>query len=901
MGRENVALFAFNRGLISKYALARTDIKRSALSASIMTNWMPRVLGSMMLRPGLGYLGATLTNAFAITIPFIFSSTDTGRLEMTDSVMRVWVSDALVSRSSVATAISNGTFASLVNWTSIDGIGAASANTGSKLNLTGTGYNAAGRYQAVTVAAPDQNVQHALRIVVERGPVTLRVGSTVGGDEYIAETILKTGTHSLTLTPTGNFNVQLSSTSRAVKLVTSVAIEAAGVLQLPTPWVLANLTLLRWDQSGDVVFVDCAGLQQYRIERRNGNSWSVVKYAPDDGPFRIQNVGPIRLTPSAANGNITIAASAPLFKTTQVGGLFRLTSEGQSVSQLLAGADQYTDTVRIVGVGTASRTLTVVISGVYVGTLTLERSFDNGTSWAKVTTYTGTGTSTYNDSAAPDLLVNVIALYRVGFIGSDYTSGSATLALSNPGGGITGIARITAFTSNVLVSAEVLKSLGGTNATANWSEGDWSDYRGWPSSTSLYEGRLNHSGRNKFWGSVSDGFESFDDTVIGDSGPISRSIGRGPVDTINWMLPLVRLVLGAQGAEISARSSSLDEPLTPTNFNLKPSSTQGSSAVPAVAVDNDGFFVQKSGTRVFRLSPDNYYFNYTAENQSQMIPELFLPGIVRLAVQRQPDTRIHTVLADGTVAILVFDSVENVSCWCLFQTQGSVEDVVILPDTIEDAVYYTIKRTVNGSTVRYFEKWAQEQNAIGGTVNRQGDAFIVYSGAPTTTITGLGHLEAKAVIVWADGLDFSADDASGVQRTYTVTGGQITLDTAVSHAMVGLPYTAQWQSSKLAYAAQAGTALTQMKIIHQVGVVLADAHALGLKVGQDFDHLDDLPLVRDNGSTIDITSVMSAEDVEAFPVNGTWDTDSRLCLQAKAPRPVNVIAAVMAISEVDKI
>ena len=37
----------------------------------------------------------------------------------------------------------------------------------------------------------------ALRIVIERGPVTLRVGSTASGDEYINETVLRTGTHSL--------------------------------------------------------------------------------------------------------------------------------------------------------------------------------------------------------------------------------------------------------------------------------------------------------------------------------------------------------------------------------------------------------------------------------------------------------------------------------------------------------------------------------------------------------------------------------------------------------------------------------------------------------------------------------------------------------------------------------
>lgn len=48
---------AFNRGVVSRYALARIDLKRLALSADEQTNWMPRTAGPMTLRPGLKHLG----------------------------------------------------------------------------------------------------------------------------------------------------------------------------------------------------------------------------------------------------------------------------------------------------------------------------------------------------------------------------------------------------------------------------------------------------------------------------------------------------------------------------------------------------------------------------------------------------------------------------------------------------------------------------------------------------------------------------------------------------------------------------------------------------------------------------------------------------------------------------
>jgi hypothetical protein len=72
MARQNIPLIAFNRGIISNLALARADIKRVALSAEVMTNWIPRTLGPMTLRPGLGYIGATKSNLASRSILFVF-------------------------------------------------------------------------------------------------------------------------------------------------------------------------------------------------------------------------------------------------------------------------------------------------------------------------------------------------------------------------------------------------------------------------------------------------------------------------------------------------------------------------------------------------------------------------------------------------------------------------------------------------------------------------------------------------------------------------------------------------------------------------------------------------------------------------------------------------------------
>ena len=782
MKRES-AFFGFNRGLISPLALARIDMKRVALAAEVMENWMPRVLGAMLLRPGRQYLGETASNNQARFVPFVFSTTDTALIEITNTKLRIWVDDALVTRVAVSSAVTNGDFATnLTGWTDNDESGATSAHSSSysgSMALTGTGVNAAIRDQQVTVAGPDQNVEHALRINVARGPVKLLVGSTSGGNEYL-ETNLDSGAHSIAFTPTGDFHIRFSNSLAIAKYVEDCNVEASGTLELPTPWATTDLRNIRYDQSGDIIYLACKNFLQRAVERRSSASWSVVRYLSDTGPFGLTNTTDITITASATSGNVTLTASRPLFDQGHVDtGLFSLTHSSN-----------------------------------------------------------------------------------------------------------TGVARVVSFASVLSASAEVLTPFGSTAATTNWAESLWSGVQGFPSALSFYEGRLWWSGKNGVWGSVSDDFYNFDVTVVGDSAAINRTIGAGPVDNVNWMLPLQRLLLGADGAEWSIRANSFDEVLTPSNFNIKRASSQGSASAIAVQIDSRGVFVQRSGTRVFELSMSSETSDYASNEVSLIAPEIGEPSIVHVAVQRLPDTRVHCVRSDGKVAVMIYNVAEEVTSWVLISSpDAEIEDVVVLPGDVEDDVYYVTKRTIDGNTKRYLEKWAKEANAKGGEDNFIADAYTTYSGASTTTITGLSHLEGKTVTIWGNSKDLG---------TKTVVGGEITtLPEAVTYAVIGLPYTAQWKSTKLAYYAPGDSLdLTQPKRIVHVGLVLSKAYYQAVTYGSDFDSLENMPAVEDGKANLQDT-LSDSYDKELFEFDGVWDTDARLCIQAASPRPVTVLAAVL--------
>lgn len=751
------------------------------------------------------------------------------------------------------------------------------------LSFVGTNYNDARRVQAISVLNADKTTEHGIRVIVYQGEVNFHVGTVFGAEDLITERRLGVGTYSFAFTPNANlFFIDVHTNTEYTSVLSSIQIESSGDLTLPTDYVNGDLTLIRHAQSGDVIYLACQDHQQKKVLRFGAASWGIADYLPADGPFRNENTTFTTLTPSALTGDITLTASRDFFDEDHIGALFRVTSVGQTVEDDLNGANQFTTYIKVANTGTA-RDITITRAGTWSATVTLQRSISEPGTWTDVATFTSNGTATYNDG-----LDNQTIYYRLGIKTGNYTSGTATLTLSYASGSIDGIARVTAYTSRTVVSAIVLSPMGGTSAFETWAEGIWSAYRGWPSAVAIYEGRLAWAGMDRIILSESDNYENFDNLVEGDAGPIIRTVGEGPVDNIHWLLPLQRLMAGAEGSELSIRSNSFDEPLTPDNFNMKAASTQGSAAIGAVRIDSNGIFVERSGTRVYQMLYNVDTYDYSSADLTRLVPDMCEAGIKKIVLQRHPDTRLHCILNDGTVAVLVFEPDENTVCWIDITTDGTIEDAVVLPqEELEDAVYYVVNRTINSATKRYVEKWALESECIGGTLNKQADSFYEYSGVSTTTITGLDHLEGESVVVWGGGADLG---------TYTVTSGQITgLSTAVTSAIVGLTYTAQYKSCKLAYAAAPGnSALNARKRIAGLGIIAADMHYQGLKYGQDFSNLNSLHKVY-RGKTQAADTVYSEFDDDLTALNSTWTTDARLCLQATAPRPCTLLAVTIVV------
>ena len=899
--REKAYLFALNGGELSKLAQARVDLSRTKISAEVMKNFFPRVIGPASARAGTEWLGSSDGDGKARLLPFIFSATDTALVELSDQKLRVWVDQELISRPSVSTVVTNGDFNSSTGWTlTTTGTGAANINSSFSgalaLRTPGRG-DTAKALRSDSVSVGDQNVEHAINVTVDRGPVKFRVGSTSGGDEYIQEIELRTGFHSLSFTPTsGTYYVQFSTESESWRVVSDVSIAPAGIMEIATPWLEDDLFTLRYDQSADVIYITSSKgtYQPRRIVRYGATSWSLTQYDFTDGPFRGKTAD-VTLTPSGSRtGNGTLTASGAFFKADHVGTVFRLTHQKTSVSSVLTGEDRYTDSIRVSGnakydndsdgtdENTTERDVSITISGSWSGTVSLEVSYDEGVTWQQTESWTSNQTITRTPGYA-----NSVAYTRIGFQSGKYTSGAATCTLSYTGGGGDGYVLITAVNSATQAEYEVIRRLHDLEGTNEWSEGQFSELRNWPSAVGLFEGRLWWGSADKVFGSITDAFNSYDLEEDGDSGPIIRSIATGAVNSVRWILGLSRLCIGTSGAEPVGRSSSFDEPVTPTNFSIKDASTQGSDDIQAIKVDKSAIYVQRSGKRAYELSYAVDSQDYASVEITRYHPTVLEAGVKVMAVQRQPDTRVWFVLEDGTCAIMTYERGEDVLSWYTFETDGLVEDVAVLPNVDDDDVYMIVNRTIDGVTKRYLERLSYDHQAQGGTDNYMADCWTSTTLSASSTVTGLSHLEGKEVVVWAAG---EAVMDGSVPDTFTITSGQISLPEAVTgKVIVGIPYTWQWKSAKLAYGVSDGAPISRRKMLRDIAPVLYKTHIRGIKAGQDFTTMDYLPLSY-RGQSMTGNEVFDTYDVQSQCIPGGWDTDARLCLSGQSPLPCTVLA-----------
>jgi hypothetical protein len=341
----------------------------------------------------------------------------------------------------------------------------------------------------------------------------------------------------------------------------------------------------------------------------------------------------------------------------------------------------------------------------------------------------------------------------------------------------------------------------------------WSVAQGWPKSATFYQGRLWFGGSKTrpqtLWGSKTNDFYNFDDGTALDDEGIDVTLDTDQVNAITSVYAGRHLQIFTTGGEFTIK----DVPITPAKVAVRRETLFGSSAVPPKTIDGSVIFIDRTGKSVREFLFSYNEDSYTSGTVSLLASHL-LNSPVDMDVSKGTSTDdanyVYFVNGDGTVAVYNTLRAQEVSGWTKWTTTGEIESVAV----VVDEVYFVVKRTINGSTVRYLEQLDPDSYTDANKT--------VTLGSPGTAVTGLAHLNGQLSRVRADG---------EVRANATPASGAITLAETGTVIEVGLDYSTTIKTMPLNMDFDDGPTLTRKKRI--VKVIPNVYQSLGVSINGD--------------------------------------------------------------------
>lgn len=610
---------------------------------------------------------------------------------------------------------------------------------------------------------------------------------------------------------------------------------------------------LRFTQSADFMYLAHGSHQPRILKRTSATSFVMELFNAKGGPWATLNDSAVTVSASKADGGTTLTASASLFNSSHIGGLFYL--ESKDVNSIKPWE---------------------VDKAVTVGAL---RRSDGKTYEALNAANTGTNRPVHTEGALFDGDTGVQWQYR------------------DPG---YGYVRIDSVTSSTVANATVVDRLPsevvGSNATARWAFGEWSKASGWPTDACFFRERLWFGRRQKAWGSVSADFNDFSPRAFGEitaDMAISITLVSGRINDIQWLAADKDLVAGTAGAEFAIGELTNGEPLGPNNRKVAIMSQFGTRAIPPIKNNESLLFVQRSGLKARETFYDFGSDGYKSTDTTVLAEHITESGITQMVFTPDPDQVVWTARADGQLVGFTWNNEQNVRGWHRHPIGGAgfVESIAVMPAAEGDRseLWLSVRRTANGVTKRYVEYMTRSYRR-GDSQKDQfySDCHAVYVGSPTNSISGLDHLEGAEVSVLTNGAP---------HPNRTVEGGSISLQWNTEFSVVGLPCPAKWRSMRLEAGAADGTAQGKTKRISKVVMRFLDTG--GGKYGPIKEGgIMDSFVFRRSADRMDLpVPLFTGDKVVQWPDG--YNTDAYVGFEIDQPVAVTLVAAYPQITASD--
>ena len=299
-----------------------------------------------------------------------------------------------------------------------------------------------------------------------------------------------------------------------------------------------------------------------------------------------------------------------------------------------------------------------------------------------------------------------------------------------------GYAKITAFTSATVVSATVEDDFDNTNAVTDWKLGAFSTTTGHPRCVSFFEQRLVFAGTSNqpqtMFFSKSGDYENMTSGTNDDDAMI-YTIASNQVNAIQALKATRTLIVMTTGGEYAVSSGASQDAITPTNINIRKQSNYGSSGVDALSIGNATIFLQRARRKIRELAYNFDTDGYTAPDLTILADHISESGLTDMSYQQEPYSVVWAVRADGQMAGLTYNRLENVVAWHRHIFGGK-------SDTGKTVKQQKISFTANSTNVNT----TSNQITITGHGLATGDQVYYY--AASNKIGGLSNSKVYYVI-----------------------------------------------------------------------------------------------------------------------------------------------------------
>ena len=236
----------------------------------------------------------------------------------------------------------------------------------------------------------------------------------------------------------------------------------------------------------------------------------------------------------------------------------------------------------------------------------------------------------------------------------------------------------------------------------------------YPSTVSYFQQRLVFANTvndpEKVWTSQTANFYNFSiSTPIQDDDAVTFNLAGRQVNAVQNLLELNSMVSLTSAGEwiIEGNAAGI---LTPAEVNPKQHSYNGSASLSPIVIGADALYVQARGTIIRDLGYDYQVAGYRGNDLTVFSAHLFDDySIVSWAYQQIPHSIVWVARDDGALLGCTYVKEHEMLSWNRHDTDGFVEQLTVVPEGTEDALYMVVKRTIDDVDVRYIERMYTRQ------------------------------------------------------------------------------------------------------------------------------------------------------------------------------------------------